>query len=610
MTVSAAAQMTPDSPSPPIPGPAGTDLAGNAAAGSFDIVVRAPPDVRALLETHLELQRYRAVTDLDDSEIARLIVVAEANVRNLVGTLGYFNPTIAITRETTPLAGGGFRSVIVVAVQPEAITRIGAINITFDGDIATSQAAGVLEQRRAIERSWRLPTGQPFTQDAWDSAKTQALRDLVARRYPAGRLEDSLADIDAPNQSATLSLKLDSGPAYFLGALQVTGVDRYNPVLVPRLTRLPQGAVYDQKALLEAQQRIASSGYFDSANVFINPDDDPNAMPVSVQVREAKLQKIILGVGITTDAGPRLSLEHSHNRVPSTDWRAVTKLQLEKKAPFAQTEWTSLPDDASWRWVALARAERINDNTLVTQGQRLRFGRTQTSDRIDRNIYVQYERAKVTGSGVQGSTASDAGDGSSLSANYVWTGRYFDNLPFPGRGYGLGFELGGGITLSTAAGNKRQPYTRGVARWLGIQPVASGRLAFRAEAGAVVARDVARIPSAELFRTGGDGTVRGYGYRDIGITLPNGAIGPGRYVAIGSVEWQRRLFSKGLPTEFEHTLFVDVGAVADKPQNFRPAVGIGTGVRWRSPIGPLQIDLAYGVKAQSLRLHTTVGFVF
>jgi translocation and assembly module TamA len=50
--------------------------------------------------------------------------------------------------------------------------------------------------------------------------------------------------------------------------------------------------------------------------------------------------------------------------------------------------------------------------------------------------------------------------------------------------------------------------------------------------------------------------------------------------------------------------------VADRPQELRASVGIGTGVRWKSPIGPLQINLAYGVNVKQLRLHTTVGFVF
>jgi translocation and assembly module TamA len=126
----------------------------------------------------------------------------------------------------------------------------------------------------------------------------------------------------------------------------------------------------------------------------------------------------------------------------------------------------------------------------------------------------------------------------------------------------------------------------------------------------VLAKGTARVPSTSLFRTGGDSTVRGYGLRDIGIQLPSGITGPGRYMAVGSVEWQRPIRSKGLPTDWENTLFIDAGGVADNPQQLRASVGIGTGVRWKSPIGPLQIDLAYGVKVKKFRLHTTVGFVF
>ena len=569
---------------------------------AFDIAVRAPAEVRELLEKHLELQRYRAVTDLDEAELARLIVLAERNVRNLVGTLGYFSPDIRITRE----GGVNERPVIVVAVDPGQATNIGPVALTFAGDIAASPDTDAMAQRTEIERDWRLPTGLRFTQDGWSSAKTQALRQLVARRYPAGKLAGSLADVDAPSRTASLTVNLDSGPLYRLGPMQVTGVERYDPVLVPRLARLNQGDVYDLNQLVQAQQRLASSGYFDSAYVFINPENDPLAVPVQVQVREARLQKVVLGVGVTTDSGPRASVEHTHHRVPGIGWRAVTKLQLEKKSPFAQTEWTSIPDDANWRWGVLGRVERINDNELITQAQRLRFGRSQVGDRIDRNIYLQYDRANVQGAGLMGNSAAETGDGSALTANYVWTGRYFDSLPFPSKGYALGFELGVGTTL----GQDRQPFTRTVGRWLGIKTLERGRIAMRAEAGAVLAKDTANIPATQLFRTGGDNTVRGYGYRDIGIPLANGVVGPGRYLAVGSVEWQRPITLKGRPSEFEHTVFIDVGAVADKPQNLRPSFGIGTGVRWKSPIGPLQIDLAYGLKVKQVRLHISVGFVF
>lgn len=569
---------------------------------AFDIEVRAPDAVRELLERHIELQRYRAVTDLDAAELARLIVMAERNVRNLVGTLGYFSPEIHISREGEDSG----RPKIVVDVDPGELTLTTSVDIGFQGDIAQSTDPDAVAQREEIRRDWLLPPGQRFTQDSWDGAKTQALRELLARRYPAGNLANSLADIDTDSRSAALSLTLDSGPLYRLGPMEISGIQRYDPTLIPRLARLPEGSTYDQNRLVEAQQRLASSGYFDSAFIFVDPEGDPLAAPVQVQVREAPLQKVVLGVGISTDSGPRTSVEHTHHRVPGIGWRAVTKLQLEKTSPYAQTKWTATPDANSWRWGVLGRIERVDDGTLVTRAQRLRFGRSQATERIDRNIYLQYDRANVQTVGTTAISSSDSGDGSAISGNYVWTGRYFDSLPFPTKGYGLGLELGGGITLT----EKRQPFLRATARWLGVHSLERGRIAVRAEGGAVVAADDARIPGTQLFRTGGDNTVRGYGYRDIGIQLDNGVIGPGRYMVAGSVEWQRPIRVNGVLTEWENTFFVDAGSVANKPANLKPLVGIGTGIRWRSPIGPLQIDLAYGVDVRKVRLHMSLGFIF
>ncbi len=585
----------------------------SANTNSFDIRIEAPANIRDLLERHLQLQRYRAVTDLEDAELARLIVLADSDVRNLLGTLGYFSPDVQISRSaadspptqpTQPTA-----PTILIKVELGEATRTVQSELRFKGDIATSLDADAARQRDSIKLSWRLPSDQPFTQDGWDAAKTQALRQLVARRYPAGKISYSLADIDPPSHAATLTLELDSGPLYRLGALKVSGLERYDPVLVPRLARLNPGDIYDQRKLVEAQQRLAGSGYFDSAYVLVDPDSDPNAAPVTVQVREAKLQKVVLGVGLTTDTGPRASIEHTHNRIPGLDWRAVTKLQLDKKLPLAQTEWTSLPDADNWRWVTLARVSRLDDNELVTDAQTLRFGQVQIGDRIDRSTYLQYDRATVTASGTA-STLDDArlGDGSALSLNSGWTGRYFDSLPFPSRGYGLGFDVGGGTTM----GSNRQPFVRAVGRWLGIAPLERGRIAMRAEGGAVVVANDAAMPATQLFRTGGDTTVRGYGLRDIGIALPNGSTGPGHYMAVASAEWQRPILSGGLPTDWESTLFVDAGNVADSAADLQRhiAVGVGAGARWKSPIGPLQIDLAYGVKTQQVRLHVSVGFVF
>ena len=170
----------------------------------------------------------------------------------------------------------------------------------------------------------------------------------------------------------------------------------------------------------------------------------------------------------------------------------------------------------------------------------------------------------------------------------------------------MGFELGGGVTLE----GDRQLFQRTVLRGLYLRPMKQGRLQLRGEAGAVIARSGAKLPSTQLFRTGGDTSVRGYGYRDIGVQMPDGRVGPGRLLAVGSVEWQRPIQRQGVETDLESVMFLDAGAVADRVSQLKPHVGVGAGVRYKSPVGPVEASLAYGLKSKRVRLHLTVGFSF
>ena len=126
----------------------------------------------------------------------------------------------------------------------------------------------------------------------------------------------------------------------------------------------------------------------------------------------------------------------------------------------------------------------------------------------------------------------------------------------------------------------------------------------------MLAKVSATLPSTQLFLAGGDKSVRGYGYRDIGVTRADGQTGGGRYLALGSVEWQRPVTVRGSAGDWEAAVFVDVGAVADTPADLQTKLGSGVGLRWKSPVGPLQLDLAYGHAVQNWRLHLNVGFAF
>ena len=590
----------------PLPEPAAASAPTHPFA--FDLRVEAPGKIRELLTKHLELQRYRSLTDLDSTELARLLQAAERNAHDLLATQGYFSSTVTITTLNTPQSASAPREVL-LTVQLGEPARIGHVEIAFTGPIAEDPDAQ--ELRDSIRSGWLLRAGERFTQEAWDDAKTQALRSLTIQRFPTSEIANSLADIDPDTHTVRLELTLASGPAFRFGTLDPRGTQRYSPELVRRLAQLPTGADYTQAQLLQTQQRLADSGYFDSVFLTLDTNGDPRTATVVAQLREAKLQKLVLGVGFSTDSGPRVSAEHTHRQLPWIGWRAVSKLTLDRNTQTLGSELTAPPDTRNWRWATSAQLQHQDLSGTVTNSQRLRAGRSQENERIDRNIYLQYDHA------IETAGTGPAVSSSAISANYAWTRRDFDDIRTPTQGYGVAVELGGGFTL----GSDRQPYTRVLTRWLGYIPlgqllpgntsaVRAGRLALRAEAGAVIAKADANIPSSQQFLTGGDTTVRGYGYQDIGVPSTSGSITAGRYLGSGSIEWQRPIIVNGRASEWESAVFADAGAVADTVGAMHAKVGVGAGVRWRSPVGPVQMDLAYGLATHKVRLHLSVGFSF
>ena len=595
----------------------GIDTSGPPA---FTLEVDAPKQVRALLEQHLELKRFRHQPDLQRRELTRLLGATDANVRELIGTLGYFSPTVTVELTDTPEEEAPRK--VVVKVDPGPPTIIEKSEVRFAG-INASDELGT-SQRLQIEETWPLQAGEQFSQSAWSSAKSGGLKELQKRRYPLARIDTSLADVDADTNKAQVSVSYDPGPAYTFGPLQIDGAERYDPVRTARIARLPEGQEYDLQSMLDAQQRLVSSGYYDS--VFLSLADSPQqaateaerdeqrknqgaaiTSPVIAKVREAKLQKWVFGVGLSTDTGPRLSIDHTYNKVPGLNWRAVSKLQLDRKNPLISTQLVGLPGEDLWRWFASGKLERAPAGDFYTNSAQMRFGRSKAEDRIERNLYLQYDYAKTQGAGAPPGA-------SSLLANYGWTARYFDNNLLPTSGFGLALEAGAGTTLTP----QRSPFGRLTGRWLSLIPLGErdeetrrhSRLQIKAGVGAVMAKKDVDLPTTIMFLTGGDNTVRGYGYQSIGARTDNGRVIAGRYLAMGSVEWQRPITIKGNTQDFEHAVFIDAGTVGDDINRLYTRVGFGTGIRWKSPVGPIQADLAWGAQEQQLRLHLRLGFTF
>ena len=155
----------------------------------------------------------------------------------------------------------------------------------------------------------------------------------------------------------------------------------------------------------------------------------------------------------------------------------------------------------------------------------------------------------------------------------------------------------------------RGPFSRAYGRLTWYKPLGGDWYAtLRTEAGQVFARDSVGVPDTLLFRAGGDESVRGYAYRTLAPVDIDGTIIGGNVLATASVEVAHPL-APSLPNLWG-AVFVDAGRAALSWTDFKPARGYGVGVRYRSPVGPLRVDLAYGEELRKFRLHLSVGIAF
>ena len=627
------------------PGAAAQDASDPADGGdaverpvTWQLTIEARDDLRALLERYLDLARFQRVeitntpaapgtastaaapaaadTGIPRSELMRLLGAAPAQARKLLETEGYFDARISAALGGTPaevdraIAAG--RPVPVrVTVQPGPRARVDQARIEFSGDIA-ADAEGYDPERRAaaqaliaaLRQRWSLPVGEPYTQDAWSDAKSGLLAQLRAEGYALPAWAGTVAQVDADQARARLYVVADSGPLFRFGPLRYEGLDHVPPAALNALTTFETGAPLREKALLDFQDRLVKSTLFDSVAVEFDPDPEhAAAAPLTVRLVERAMQQATFGIGVSDATGPRLTVEHLHQRLLDFKWQAKTKVQLGRQQRLISADLTSYPQPGPHRNLIGLALSSTEAGSLNVTNERLRLGRTQDGERIERLYYFEWQRA-FTRSLDDGGAVDDA---SSLTYNYQWIWRDLDHPILPTRGVSLSAEAG--VGRSFASTDRTGWFGRGLTRLTAYwTPGSQWYGQARVQVGQVFAARRIAVPFTLLFRTGGDEAVRGYAYQSLGPTQEDGSAVGGRLLATGSLELARP-FSAQLPAWWG-AVFLDGGNASTSWRSLDPVYGYGVGVRWRSPVGPLRIDLAYGDAVRRLRLHLSVGITF
>lgn len=588
--------------------PEGSTLVERRRLEAYELTVEAPPELRSLLMTHLDLARFRDTPDdqaLTAAELRRLAAVAPEQARQLLETAGYFNAKVR-TEEVGDLSDGVRNLRLVVDTGPRAL--VGSLDLRIEGPLRAMAERGdklATALERTLNQSWQLPPHSGFSQGDWAAAKNALLTRARAQGYPLARMTHSQAVVLADENTVDLAVTLETGPLFTLGELKVEGLKHQPEAAVRRLAGYKEHDPYNERLLLDFQERLLGTQLFDSASVEINPEQvnpEPDVekveVPVTAKLREAARQQVTTSVGYHTVNGPTVGIEHTHRKPFGLNIRERTKLTIGRDNSSIDTEISSHPQPNMQRSLAALYAERLKSGDQVNVNLRGRVGYARETDPEDRLQYIEVLRSWEHAPNVQTTMAGAV----SVNQQNIW--RRVDSKLLPTKGWTASLVFGGGWASSNTEPNG--PFGKAVGKFYWYTPL-PGRWLFssRVEAGQILAKGKLGLPEALRFRTGGDDTVRGYGYNELGPLDSSGNQTGGRVLLDGSVEVSHPLTPK-IP-QLMGAIFIDAGQAAQNWGGYKPAYAVGTGLRYRSPVGVLRMDFAKGNLADKYRFHFSVA---
>jgi translocation and assembly module TamA len=561
-----------------------------AAAGlGYHVSISAPSPLDSLLRDNLGIVRWQGSDYVDREQLDRLYAATPAEIETLLAPQGYFKPQVSASiRQEHGLWEVSF------TIEPGDRVLVADVDVQLRG--AIRDEADFQARYAALLEAWPLPIGSSFAQTDWEAAKRRGLQNLIIDRFPAAHLQESRAEIDPEKGLGELGVLYDSGPRFTLGTLDVRGLKRYPRELIDRMLTFGPGDAYSQQKLLDFQTALQNTPYF--ANVFLDVPVDPehpDQVPVRVDLTEAPPRKTDAGVGYGSDKGMRASLGYRDANLRSKGWIGALDLNLQQREQTFDAKLQLPPDADGYINTVSYQAQhqdisgqQVWQHTVGAVRARLRNG-------IEVSQGLQFTRTwqKVDGGNAK---TNDA-----LVPSQSWTRRDLDNPNDPRRGTVINLQLGGAAKglLSDAS------FLRAYGHIAWYLPINRDNLwLLRSEVGQVVTRDPTDMPPDWLFRAGGAGSVRGYGYQTLGV-MQDGAVVGGRVLATASAEFQHRVWKT-----WRAAVFADVGGAASRWQDYHAVKGYGAGARWASPIGPFSFDLGYGAEAHSVRFHFSLGVGF
>ena len=531
---------------------------------------------------------------LGESRLEFLLREAQAEAREALEPFGYYSPEISVD---APRNGGdNDHLTVTLTIRLGDPVRVRQSNLKIEGEGNDDQYL------QTDLGAFRPQIGEVLDHTTYEASRNLITRRLAERGYLDADTTQRLVEVTRAEYAADIFLTWASGIRYNMGPVTFHQ-EQFVPGLLDKLVSWEQGSYFHQGKLDRLRQSLVALDYFSAIDITPDPERaEGREVPIDVELTLAPRSIYTVGLSYGTDsgAGVRLGLERRYinsrghkllfdlnyaetRKTLSTIYRVPAFKWLDgwyTGALQANDEQTDYIDINNAKLI-LSRSGQINEQWNVVASanalrERWRYGNASTE------FLTDYQYATLVYPEVRG--------------EYVGV----DDRLFPRRGVSGNLSLRGGVEGAGSDASFGQAHLN--ARWF-LSPTDSSRLLLRVELGHTFTDELVGMPPSLRFFAGGDRSIRGYAWREVGPRILDDYAVGAKNVMTASVEYEHYL--NGGP--WGAAVFVDTGSAFDSKPDLH--TGIGIGARWRSPVGPVRIDVAHGLNDpdSSFQIYLNIG---
>ncbi|NIR32381.1 MAG: outer membrane protein assembly factor [Gammaproteobacteria bacterium] len=513
---------------------------------------------------------------------------ADQDIATGLRAFGYYHPRVEKDLEEIE---GCWRAVF--RIEPGEPVRVTAVDVRIRGEAGEDPAFRTLLEKLPVREGEQLNHGE------YEKAK-QAIANLAAERgYFDGRFTIGRLAVDPGQNRAQVDLEYDSGPRYRFGPIRLHQ-EVLRPALVERFVRIEPGEAYEGARLAALNAALIDSGYF--SRVDIRPrvqEAEDTRVPVDVELTPRRRHRFSTGLGAATDTGLRASAGYGNRRLNRRGHRFSLGGEISFITVDLGAEYQIPLSDPRTEWLTLRTSfQAENSDTLDTEILQASVSRTQIrfGEWLETE-YVEFSREDFE-------VGEDEDIVSLVTPGLSWARTEADDPGHPRRGWRARVEIQG--TDQVLGSDTAFAQFRAAGKWIRALPW-DGRVLLRGDFGATATEDFSRLPGSKRFYAGGDNSVRGFGYRDLGPEDEAGDVVGGRFLLVGSFEYEHPITER-----WAVAAFIDAGNALKNLKGLDLddlETGAGGGIRWRSPIGSVRLYIASPITDpdRSVRVHFIMG---